>query len=358
MKLDSSGNVTWQKTYGGSGEDYANSIQQTSDGGYIVAGQTYSFRASGFDAWVLKLDSSGNITWQKTSGGSSWDTANSVKQTSDGGYIVAGYSFSVGAVDYDYLVLKVNAIGASCSVLGNTSIPPASSSITPADSIATITTTSVVASDSNATVQSTTVSPVDLCSCQGMFGDVTSANPFCVYVERLFNEGISAGCSASPLLYCPKDNTQRQAMAKFVCLSMNTLWAGLCSTAACAGIFSDVTSSNPFCTYIEGLYAAGIVNGCSASPLSYCLASLIQRQAMAKFICLGMNAANPGSCPTPACAGTFNDVTSSNPFCTYIEGIYIAGVANGCTASPLNYCPTANTDREQMAKFIVNGFAI
>ena len=109
MKLDSSGNVTWQKTYGGSGEDYANSIQQTSDGGYIVAGQTYSFRASGFDAWVLKLDSSGNITWQKTSGGSSWDTANSVKQTSDGGYIVAGFTDSFGSVWYDIWVLKLDS---------------------------------------------------------------------------------------------------------------------------------------------------------------------------------------------------------------------------------------------------------
>ena len=70
--------------------DYANSIQQTSDGGYIVAGETMSFGAGGSDAWVLKLDGNGNVQWQKTYGGTGNDYANSIQQTSDGGYIVAG----------------------------------------------------------------------------------------------------------------------------------------------------------------------------------------------------------------------------------------------------------------------------
>ena len=70
LKLDRDGTITWQKTYGGSGYDDAYSIQQTSDGGYIVAGDTYSFGAGSGDVWVLKLDQCGNITWQKTYGGS------------------------------------------------------------------------------------------------------------------------------------------------------------------------------------------------------------------------------------------------------------------------------------------------
>ena len=71
MKLDANGNVTWQKTYGGSsGDDCAHSIQQTSDGGFIVAGATSSYGAGSFDYWVLKLDANGNIIWQKTYGGS------------------------------------------------------------------------------------------------------------------------------------------------------------------------------------------------------------------------------------------------------------------------------------------------
>jgi len=67
----------WANTYGGSEEDWA-SIQQTSDGGYIVAGWTLSFGA-GYDAWVLKLDSSGNVQWQKTYGGTDHDYAYSIQ---------------------------------------------------------------------------------------------------------------------------------------------------------------------------------------------------------------------------------------------------------------------------------------
>jgi len=88
LKLDGSGNMQWQTIYGGSSHDHANSIQQTSDGGYIVAGQTASFGFAGlYDAWVLKLDGSGNMQWQTIYGGRGTDCANSIKQTSDGGYV-------------------------------------------------------------------------------------------------------------------------------------------------------------------------------------------------------------------------------------------------------------------------------
>ena len=90
LKLDSEGLVEWQCTYGGAGNDYANCIQQTSDGGYIVAGDTESFGAGGYDAWILKLDSSGNIDWQNTYGGTGNEYANCIQQTSEGGYVLAG----------------------------------------------------------------------------------------------------------------------------------------------------------------------------------------------------------------------------------------------------------------------------
>jgi hypothetical protein len=90
MKLDSAGNIVWQKLYGGSGVDEVESIEMTADGGYIAAGSTSSFGAGTFDAWVLKLDASGSVVWQKTYGGGREDYANSVRPTIDGGYIVAG----------------------------------------------------------------------------------------------------------------------------------------------------------------------------------------------------------------------------------------------------------------------------
>jgi hypothetical protein len=81
----------WDKTFGGSDCDGAYCVEQTSDGGYIVAGYTRSYGAGGDDAWLIKTDFKGNEQWNKTFGDSAWDGAYCVKQTSDGGYIVTGW---------------------------------------------------------------------------------------------------------------------------------------------------------------------------------------------------------------------------------------------------------------------------
>jgi hypothetical protein len=110
MKLDSTGGVTWQKTYGGVNNDYAYSIQQTADENYIVAGSTYSFGAGGSDAWIMKLDSTGGVTWQKTYGGVSNDYAYSIQQTADGGYIVGG-DYPIGENVKGAWLIKLDAGG-------------------------------------------------------------------------------------------------------------------------------------------------------------------------------------------------------------------------------------------------------
>ncbi|MCS6917216.1 MAG: hypothetical protein NZM08_06005, partial [Chitinophagales bacterium] len=100
VKLDGSGNIQWQKCLGGTGDDVARSIQQTADGGYVVAGYTYSNNGDvsgnhgSNDFWVVKLDGTGNIQWQKCLGGTFEDDALSIQQTTDGGYVVAGYTWS------------------------------------------------------------------------------------------------------------------------------------------------------------------------------------------------------------------------------------------------------------------------
>jgi uncharacterized delta-60 repeat protein len=112
LKLNSDGTVAWQKRYGGANNDYADSIQQTSDSGYIVAGWTDSFGADNRDFWVLKLNSDGTVAWQKRYGGADEDCASSIRQTSDGGYIVAGCTWSFGASNYDFWVLRLSSDGA------------------------------------------------------------------------------------------------------------------------------------------------------------------------------------------------------------------------------------------------------
>lgn len=108
LKLNSSGSIEWQKSYGGAQIDGNwTSIKQTPDGGYIVASDTASYGNGSNDVWVLKLDTSGNIEWQKTYGGTDSDQAYSIQTTSDGGYIVAGNTASFGGG----WVLKLNSTG-------------------------------------------------------------------------------------------------------------------------------------------------------------------------------------------------------------------------------------------------------
>ncbi|MFZ7117887.1 MAG: hypothetical protein ACO1G4_02805, partial [Bacteroidota bacterium] len=127
VKLDAMGNIQWQNTIGGNSMDQLTSIQQTADGGYILSGWSYS-NISGdktensigvSDYWVVKLDSIGNIQWQNTIGGNLHEVSPIIKQTTDGGYILGGYSGSGISGDKtesnnggeDYWVLKLDTIG-------------------------------------------------------------------------------------------------------------------------------------------------------------------------------------------------------------------------------------------------------
>ena len=123
IKTDANGNIIWAKTYGGTNSDYAFYVHQTSDGGYIVAGRTQSFGAGGYDLFLIKTDANGNVIWAKTYGGTSWDNASSVQQTSDGGYIVAGYTGSFGAGNGDIFLIKTDTNGnmGSCPIVQDVS---------------------------------------------------------------------------------------------------------------------------------------------------------------------------------------------------------------------------------------------
>ena len=110
VKTDSIGNLLWTKTYGGSSSDYGYSVRQTSDGGYIIAGYTQSFGAGGTDVYIIKTNNSGNLEWTKTYGGSSDDYGYSIRQTTDGGYIMAGYTTSFGEAGDVYLI-RIDANG-------------------------------------------------------------------------------------------------------------------------------------------------------------------------------------------------------------------------------------------------------
>jgi len=187
------------------------------------------------------------------------------------------------------------------------------------------------------------------------FIDVPPQQIFYSYIETILHAGITSGCS--PDAYCPSAKVNRIQLAKFICLAMEKILPGSCSFNNCESIFCDVQPGDPFCYYAENLYKASIISGCTSQPQCYCPLSAAQRQTIAKIVCKSMDAVNPDSCaPASSCQGIFQDVQSNNIFCTYIEALYNHHIISGCNSSPLLYCPSLAVSRDQMAKFIVNGF--
>jgi hypothetical protein len=111
IKTDESGNMEWNRTYGGTDSDVGYSVIETSDGGYAIAGYTWSYGAGGADAWLIKTDATGNIEWNQTYGGADGDAGYSIVETSDGGYAIAGITYSFGAGAADFWLVKTDESG-------------------------------------------------------------------------------------------------------------------------------------------------------------------------------------------------------------------------------------------------------
>lgn len=123
LRTDKNGNLLWQKTIGGSDWDFGYSLQETFDGGFVIAGTTYSFGRGNADGYVVKTDNSGNIVWTKTYGGQADDEFKSITQTADGGFALTGYTKSYNDADSgDVWVFKLDVMGDStwCKFYGGT----------------------------------------------------------------------------------------------------------------------------------------------------------------------------------------------------------------------------------------------
>lgn len=110
IKLNAALQVQWKKLYGGSDWEFGNCIQQTSDGGYIICGGTYSYGKGDEDYFLIKTDAIGDTLWTRTYGGADQDEARGVVETKDGGYILTGLSMSTDTLG-DFYTVRTNSLG-------------------------------------------------------------------------------------------------------------------------------------------------------------------------------------------------------------------------------------------------------
>ncbi len=111
LKVDSVGVFQWAKTFGGPNSDFGNDIRQTANGGYVIAGYTKSFGAGNDDAYIITTNASGNLNWSVCYGDTAIDRATSIDQTADGGFIIAGQTSATGASNSDFYLIKCDAAG-------------------------------------------------------------------------------------------------------------------------------------------------------------------------------------------------------------------------------------------------------
>lgn len=111
VRADADGKLVWERTYGGLGIDGGNSVWETKDHGYIIAGETYSYGQGTINAYLVRTDEKGDTLWTKVFGGNGIEQANCVQETNDGGFIVTGRTNSFGAGDYDVYLIRTDNKG-------------------------------------------------------------------------------------------------------------------------------------------------------------------------------------------------------------------------------------------------------
>ena len=179
------------------------------------------------------------------------------------------------------------------------------------------------------------------------FTDVPLTHWAVSYIERLYLAGITGGCSANPMAYCPAAYVNRAQMAVF--LLRGKYGSAYTPPAASGAMFSDVPANYWAAAWIENLASEGITSGCGGGK--YCPENVVTRAQMAVFLLRGKH--GTGYTP-PAATGIFGDVPSNHWAAAWIEQLSAEGITGGCGNG--NYCPESAVSRDQMAVFLVKTF--
>ncbi len=178
------------------------------------------------------------------------------------------------------------------------------------------------------------------------FADVPATNIFHADIITIATAGVTAGCGGAN--YCPTALVTRAQMSTFLLKSEH---GSSYVPPVCSGLFGDVACPSPFADWIEQLANEGVTAGCGGG--NYCPDASITRAQMAVFLL--KTKLGSGYVPPPA-VGIFGDVPPGSFAADWIEDLYNRGIAGGCSASPLLYCPGNPVNRGQMAALLVNTF--
>ena len=170
------------------------------------------------------------------------------------------------------------------------------------------------------------------------------------FIERLYNAGVTSGCSVSPKLYCPTATVTRDQMAVFL---LRGKYTSSWTPPPATGVFQDVPVDYWAADWIEQLAVDGITSGCSVNPKLYCPTAAVTRDQMAVFLLRAKH--GPLWVPPPA-TGVFQDVPTNYWAADWIEQLAAEGITSGCSVTPKLYCPTSAVTRDQMAVFLVRNF--
>lgn len=183
-----------------------------------------------------------------------------------------------------------------------------------------------------------------------VFGDVPAAAADFDYISLFYANGITAGCSLNPLLYCPETPVTRAQMAVFMVYALNQA-LGTTLTFTPTPFFNDVPDSNLYFRFVQRIKDLDITAGCSVNPPLYCPDASITQGQMAVFMIRAWMQANNVTTFTYPTTPYFTDVPPTHPFFRFIQKMRELGIRSGCSAR--QYCDTAAVTRAEMAPMIL-----